>query len=109
MRANYGYIYGNRKHLPQRQNNICVQLIEQYFCTEICVVLTTHSLDEALGVVPAVVISHDDLFTTFEGTGAWPSADARVLSVWSSGARVSASFAGRNRNALSIVLCNVGF
>ena len=72
------------------------------YSTEVCA-LTTNSLDEALGVVSAVVILHDDMFMTFVVSVAWAVADARVVTVWFLGARVIASFEGRNKVILNIV------
>jgi len=46
---------------------------------------------------------HDDMFTAFVVSVAWTFADARVLPVWSSVARISASFDGRNKDTLNIV------
>ena len=47
---------------------------------------------------------HDDMFMTFVVSVAWAAADARVVTVIFSGARVMASFDGRNEVILNIVL-----
>ena len=59
---------------------------------EVCRILTANSPDEALGVVSAVVVAHDDMSTTLVVSVAWAVADARVLSIWSIGAGITASF-----------------
>ena len=52
----------------------------------VCRILTANSSDEALGVVSAVVMAHDDMSTTLVVSVAWAVADARVLPIWSIGA-----------------------
>ena len=58
---------------------------------DVSAILTTNSPDEALGVVSAVVVPHDDLFTTLIVSVTRAVADARVWSVWSASARVTAA------------------
>ena len=70
-----------------------------------CVVLTANSPDEALGVVSAVVMAHDDMSTTFVEPMARAFTQARISPVVSTVARILASFEGRNKNALSVVIC----
>jgi len=57
-------------------------------------ILTANSLDEALGVVSAVVIPYDDMSTTFVVSGARAVADARVVTVWFTVAGIMASYEG---------------
>ena len=70
---------------------------------EVFGILTAYSLDEALGVVSAVVMVHDDMSTTLKVSVAWAAADARVVTVVFVVARVIASFDGRNKVVLNIV------
>ena len=63
---------------------------------EVCETLTADSLDEALGVVSAVVISHDDMSTTFVVSVARAITETRIVSIWSSNARVTTAWEERN-------------
>ena len=48
--------------------------------------------DEAMGVVSAVVMPHDEVSVTPVVPADWAAADGRVYPVWFSGARVNASY-----------------
>ena len=96
-----------------RHNETFTSAVKQYICavsrtilcTEMWVVLTTNSPDEALGVVSAVVMAHDDMSTTFVEPMARAFTQARISPVVSTVARIMASFEGRNKNALRVVIC----
>ena len=73
---------------------------------EICAILTACSPNEALGVVSAVLISHDDIATTLEVSVTRSVADARVVPVWPIGARVTASFEWRKHTLrIRFIVC----
>ena len=71
---------------------------------EVCGILTADSPDEALGVVSAVVVPHDHLFTTLIVSVARAVADARVWSVWSTNARVTAAACEETKNEIKYVI-----